>query len=48
MGELSISGQPNTSYATAELQGSTLTITPVAAGKTSVTVREAMENKRLQ
>ena len=41
MGELSISGQPNTSYATAELQGSTLTITPVAAGKTSVTVREA-------
>ena len=41
MGALSISGKPNTSYATVELQGSTLTITPVAAGKTSVTVREA-------
>ena len=45
MGDLSISGEPNPTYATAELNENTLTINPVGAGSTSVTVKEANGNQ---
>ena len=44
-GTLSISSQPDSKVATASLSGTTLTITPVAAGETSVTIKEANGNK---
>ncbi|MBQ9853903.1 MAG: hypothetical protein IJO57_02590 [Bacilli bacterium] len=45
MGTLSISSACNTSIATCTLSGTSLTITPKAAGTTSVTVKEANGNK---
>ena len=44
-GAFSIQTGPNSTYAMASLSGSTLTITPKAAGKTSVVVKEANGNK---
>ena len=46
-GAFSIETGPNSAYATASLSGSTLTITPKAAGKTSVTVKEANGNQKV-
>ena len=45
MGKLSIETHPTGSVATASLQGSTLTITPVGAGSTNVVVKEGNGNK---
>ena len=45
VGTLSVSGKPTGSVATASLQGSTLTITPVGAGSTNVVVKEGNGNK---
>ena len=45
MGALSIATGPNTTYATADLSGTSLTITPKAAGTTSLQLKEANGNK---
>ena len=45
-GTFSIVTQPNEAVATASISGSTLTITPVGGGETSVTVKEANGNKQ--
>ena len=44
-GTLSIVDYPDSTYATASLNGSTLAITPKSAGTTSVTIKEANGNK---
>ena len=46
-GEFSIAKGTSASIATAELEGSILTITPVSAGETSVIVRESNGNKEV-
>ena len=46
-GAFSIETQPNSTYATASLSGTNLTITPKAAGKTSVIVKEANGNQKV-
>ena len=47
-GTLSIETKPTESVATANLEGTTLTISPVAAGSTSVVVKEANGNKTVE
>ncbi len=44
-GSLSIVANTNSSVATASIKGTTLTITPIAAGTTAITVKEANGNK---